>query len=379
MLCKDKIFWRLVAIVCGLLLIGKSTFLEQFGVDSQEKIFFIAVIGFGFLLYNYYELEKQYTQQTKRLEQEIMLRRVSNSLFYNVLEADLTADRILGENTLTLARFLGLDNNSYEAMIEAIVDKFVQDDFKETYREKFSRQNILKLFAKQQTRFEYELVERSDGVNYHWIRTYVCIYTDCHTGNIKIISHVKNIQEEKERELEFINKAQLDSLTKLYNKMVTQDLIMDTLGKTSGEEVHAVYLIDLDNFKIINDSFGHAAGDLVLTQIATKLKQSFRDTDIVGRVGGDEFLVMLKNVQDLEIIAKKAEQISSICREVISKNGKRIEISLSIGICLIPLHGKSFEEIYKKADKALYRAKSIGKNSFVFYAPPEFDYVKKSC
>ena len=118
---------------------------------------------------------------------------------------------------------------------------------------------------------------------------------------------MKNIQKEKERELAFINQAQRDSLTNLYNKMVTQDLIINTLENIKPNSKHALYLIDLDNFKNVNDSFGHAAGDIVLTQIADKLRQSFRETDIVGRIGGDEFLVMLKNIHDLDVVAKKAE------------------------------------------------------------------------
>lgn len=366
---KEILLSGLIAIggvsITSLVYIG----LVKVGVvgDVLERIGISLGVMFSYIFFFQYYLLKQYKKQKQRLEQEIMLRKVSNSLFYNVLEADLTLDQVLGDNALALSRFLGTHNNSYEAIIEAIVHKLVREDFQEEYLQRFSRQNILKMFASKQTNFEYEFVERSDGVNYHWVKTYVCVYQDYHSGNVRIVSHVKNIQKEKERELAFINQAQRDSLTNLYNKMVTQDLIINTLENIKPNSKHALYLIDLDNFKNVNDSFGHAAGDIVLTQIADKLRQSFRETDIVGRIGGDEFLVMLKNIHDLDVVAKKAEQISTICREIIGKNGHRIEISLSIGICIIPLDGQSFEEIFKKADKALYKAKNRGKNSFAFY------------
>ena len=328
---------------------------------------YVLVIAFIYILCCQYNILRKYYTQKKRLEQEIILRNVSNSLFYNVLEADLSENIILGENTLILANYLAVKSNNYDEIIQAIVQKLVREDFQEEYSQKFSRENILKQFENKQDGFEYEFVERSDGANYNWIKAYVKIYRDCHKGTVRIISFVENIQKEKERELEYINKAQRDSLTNLYNKMVTQDLVSESLEKILPNTKHAIYLIDLDNFKNVNDNFGHEAGDLVLKQIAEKLKKSFRETDIVGRVGGDEFLVMLKNINDKEIVIKKAEEISTICREVIGKNEKRIEISLSIGICIAPLDGYSFEELYRKADQALYRAKSKGKNSFAFH------------
>ena len=120
-------------------------------------------------------------------------------------------------------------------------------------------------------------------------------------------------------------------------------------------------MLDVDNFKQINDTYGHLVGDEVLHHIGEELKRCFRKYDVVGRVGGDEFLVFMKGIPGLEIAKKGAAKILKIFVE--NENALR-SVSASIGVALYPRDGQNFKNLYQKADEALYRAKQTGKNRY---------------
>jgi diguanylate cyclase (GGDEF)-like protein len=126
-------------------------------------------------------------------------------------------------------------------------------------------------------------------------------------------------------------------------------------------------IIDIDNFKDVNDSHGHLFGDSVLTEISGKLRDMFRSSDILGRFGGDEFIVFLKNMSDKEMIAEKARMVCDIFRDTYTGKNKDYKISGSVGVSLYPNHGKTFSDLFHKADSALYDAKCRGKDCYVIY------------
>ncbi len=354
-----------VAVVLGLIF----SLLPGAGeIWGWKRIATLLGVVFGYIYFIQYRALRKQGVQAKELAQIKMLREISGGLFSNILEADITENRIIGENAGKLATLLGLqDNDNYDAIIDAIVAQLVREEFREEYRRKFSRETIINLCMENQPGFEYEFVERSDGVNYSWVRTYVRIYRSFDTGAVRIISHVKDIQREKERELAIISRAQRDPLTNVYNKAVTKELIDEFLVSEDGRGMHAFYLIDIDNFKDINDNFGHAVGDTVISELAGKLGKIFRASDIVGRIGGDEFLILLKNVADRALVSRKAKEICNSFHDFHESNGGKVGISVSVGICTLPEDGSSFDEIYVKADVALYAAKNSGKNTFAFY------------
>ena len=124
-------------------------------------------------------------------------------------------------------------------------------------------------------------------------------------------------------------------------------------------------MIDIDNFKGLNDTLGHQAGDEFLIGFAKKLKKHFRETDVVGRIGGDEFFVFVRNISETVQIKNKAGDILDIVRSVAS-NYLQVELSGSIGISRYPANGNTVEELYACSDTALYQAKKSGKNQYVF-------------
>ncbi len=173
------------------------------------------------------------------------------------------------------------------------------------------------------------------------------------------------IHDKDHREL--VHNAQIDALTDIYNKEHTQTAIDDFLANAQTDMLHAFLIMDIDKFKHVNDTYGHAAGDQILQQVGQFLKREFRDNDIIGRIGGDEFVVFMKNISSREAATWRVQNmvchIRSIKQPAIDGN----VITLSVGVAFCPEHGTQFDELYRNADKALYQAKRGGRNNFSVY------------
>lgn len=174
-------------------------------------------------------------------------------------------------------------------------------------------------------------------------------------------------QKNQENKLKAIKKAaDTDALTGIYNRIGAQRLIVEYLHK-SNNQMSAFIIIDLDNFKKINDSLGHLQGDEVLKQVANILKENFRKTDIIARLGGDEFIVFMKNIVQKENAIISLNNLLKKLRLPYQWHEETILITGSIGVAVAPIDGATFEVLYKNADQALYNSKYSGKNGFSFY------------
>ncbi|MDR2869338.1 MAG: GGDEF domain-containing protein [Deferribacteraceae bacterium] len=161
--------------------------------------------------------------------------------------------------------------------------------------------------------------------------------------------------------------ASHDSLTKLPNLRRSQEMLTHTLTLAKRNDSHvALMFLDLDGFKEINDQHGHAAGDKVLQMIAERLKASVRDTDLVGRIGGDEFIVILSHIKEPTDAGIVASKINETIRQTIDIGGVCCNVSASIGVAVSPTNGEDWTELTKAADAAMYKVKECGKNSFLF-------------
>jgi diguanylate cyclase (GGDEF)-like protein len=129
----------------------------------------------------------------------------------------------------------------------------------------------------------------------------------------------------------------------------------------------AVLFLDLDDFKIINDTKGHDIGDEILKSVANRLSGCLRKSDILARIGGDEFIILLENIEDINQVKQAAEKILTCFRESYTINDLNFDLSTSIGISLYPENGQDAETLIKNADLALYQAKEIGKSQYAFY------------
>jgi len=162
--------------------------------------------------------------------------------------------------------------------------------------------------------------------------------------------------------------AQTDILTGLPNRAFFIDCLQEITSAPEGEAVFAILMLDLDRFKNVNDSLGHAAGDALLRQVAERLQSTLHGGDVLARLGGDEFAIIQAEYEDQHAASiDLAQRISRLIAEPFQLPGHRVEIGTSIGIAVAPEHGSRQEELLKKADLALYRSKSAGRNCYTLY------------
>lgn len=208
-------------------------------------------------------------------------------------------------------------------------------------------------------------LRRQDGAHI-WCSIHPTLFRDGQGGPSRIIMLISDIDSRKRETIVLRQKAEHDLLTGLYNRMTTMSLVDEALAKSEPENRHALFVVDIDNFKEVNDHLGHLVGDKLIVHTASALRRQFREDDVVGRVGGDEFVVFLKNVNS-QVVLSKAERVLQICRTLPSGQECGIPVSGSIGIALFPPDGSTYEELFRKADNAMYAAKNSGKGSFRVY------------
>lgn len=179
---------------------------------------------------------------------------------------------------------------------------------------------------------------------------------DISVENARTKQLIQSLEEEKE-------KNYIDSLTGIYNRTKVKEYIDDFVSKDTNMQ-GVMILMDLDNFKSINDQLGHMEGDLVLKKFAEILKTQFRTSDIVARLGGDEFIVFLPNFISKAGLETKIDHTLSIIRQELSSYYEQYNLSVSIGIAYLGGNNKTYEDLYQSTDDAMYTAKRGGKNGY---------------
>ncbi len=187
------------------------------------------------------------------------------------------------------------------------------------------------------------------------------------SGEEVIVAVVRDISERKKHEEKIRHLAYFDYLTGLHNRVFIMNELQKELDKSGAEPAQgALLFIDLDNFKRINDSFGHFFGDEVLIELANKLKNLDREQYLAARIGGDEFVILCYASGSSEAL-ETAERVLKMFREAIVIHGNTFYITCSIGIAVYPKDGSTVEDLFKNADMALYNAKDKGKDSCSFF------------
>jgi diguanylate cyclase (GGDEF)-like protein len=183
------------------------------------------------------------------------------------------------------------------------------------------------------------------------------------------VATITDITERKKTE-EHINRlAFYDPLTQLPNRRLLNERMKYGIESCRRKKVKmAVLMLDLDKFKPVNDKFGHATGDELLQQVTRRIKSRLRENDMVSRFGGDEFVILIEEVQQLTAIMHIAEDIIRIISLPFELNPNlEVQIGVSIGISICPEDGQTTDMLLKKADTAMYKAKEEGRGCFAFY------------
>jgi len=188
---------------------------------------------------------------------------------------------------------------------------------------------------------------------------------------IKFIGNLVNVNSQVLHEQELKAQAETDLLSGLLNKIYMEKNISKFISENKQSAFGAFFIIDLDNFKQVNDKLGHTYGDQAICDTANKLTLVFSEKDFIGRIGGDEFCVFLClksiNKNPLEVVENKASVLKEILAEDYTNGETSVHVTPSIGISLFPKHSSSYKELFTKADSALYHVKNNGKNNFIIY------------
>ena len=202
--------------------------------------------------------------------------------------------------------------------------------------------------------------------SYAFIQEYEMIFmlVFCVLVGILVIYIARKNNREK---VKLLAVAQRDALTGLYNKDYTQKFIERILQQESGQ--HGFVILDVDYFKSVNDSYGHLVGDKVLSMLGKFLQGQFREDDIVGRIGGDEFVILMRNISDRDKAEQRIHNLLKNLPEMKIEEMDNRSITISVGVALAPDNGNTFIELYRHADQALYETKRGGRNGYSIYNP----------
>ena len=260
-------------------------------------------------------------------------------------------------------RIFGLTPQQFAATYEAFLESVHPDD-RQAVEDAVNRA----LQEKQPYRMDHRVV-RPDGTE-RIVHEQAEVTFDETGRAVRMVGTVQDVTEYRETQERLSYLAYFDPLTGLPNRQQLHDHLLWTMKEAdSRERLVAVLFLDLDRFKNINDTLGHDVGDELLQEVAARLKASVRPGDIVSRLGGDEFTLILANVAHVDDVTRVAQKLLDQFLPPFRIAGRDLFISPSIGITLYPLNDNSPENLLKNADIAMYHAKQMGRNNFQFYAP----------
>jgi len=268
------------------------------------------------------------------------------------------------ESSPVLNRIFGIGDD-YERSVESWLALVHPDD----------RQSMADYFAhdviEEHGRFdrEYRIVSHDDGIE-RWVLGLGKLEFDARGQPLRMVGTIQDITERKRAEETIRHLAYHDALTDLPNRTLFEDRLTVALAQVRRkEQLVAVMFLDLDRFKVVNDTVGHTFGDQLLQAVAERLTGLLRDGDTVARMGGDEFTVLLPDIVGVEDATEIAERAIEACRQPWNIDGQEFHVSTSIGIAIYPGDGEDAESLIRNADTAMYRAKELGRDNYQLYTP----------
>ncbi|MGO4888402.1 diguanylate cyclase domain-containing protein [Anaerobacillus sp. MEB173] len=374
---------RLLAIVITIIEIAYVLFTYfTFGHEQLLSLFIILLIlPFVWLLAkrydDLYQSHQQVLGEKKEIDEQIRVTNQKNRdyelLFYSLEGAFYTFD--VSNNKVFFSKGLeqiyGYPVETFKSNPNLWREVIHPDDYGKI--EKDEQQLQLGL----STRIEYRIFHPKLGEK--WVMKLTTPIQSSEGKIEKISGQMVDITKQKQLENELKQMAYYDELTDLPNRKALDRHIQKALARSKRHNHNfTIMFIDLDDFKVVNDTMGHDAGDLLLIEVVNRLNESLREEDLIARIGGDEFIVVLEETNKVEIedIAKRIIEKISLPYML---NEKEANISLSIGISMYPDDGEDKETLIEHADKAMYYAKFNGKNNFKIYTSDlnEMEFNKK--
>lgn len=300
------------------------------------------------------------------LEYQRLFAQSTRGLYESIHEYNITENCASDESTRRYLTSLGMSEDaSYDEALKKLAVQHARPQFAKKILNTFSRENVLKSFAEGVKSLRCEFMYSNDERHWYWVRWVASIFQWEIDNSVRMFIYLQNIDAEKSNEIQLMEMAQRDSGTGLYNKKATTDIIEDILSRGTPQRKHAFLILDIDHLKEINDTLGHAFGDVVIMNFVNTFRRRFRARDIMGRIGGDEFVIFIRDAINKDWVLMQVQALVKRLNMTVEHDGKSSVVSTSIGLAMYPESGEDFNTLYKNADTALYQAKQRGRNCFV--------------
>ena len=302
--------------------------------------------------------EREREQAYAKWRNEVSMMMESGDIIYEWELSRDVCESVSDEDSSPIPRNSGLN-----AAMLIYAEKNIHEDDRQAFLTMMNRARLIDCYTdgKFQDFMEYRLMQPAGGIR--WYKLTVQLVSGHNVGEIRGYFVFQDISEAKRAEIEMRARAEIDALTGALNRGTFIARAGELLELEENAK-HAFLMVDLDGFKQVNDTLGHSAGDQALTQLVSTIRSRLRGSDYIGRIGGDEFIIMMRNIPNENIAEVKVRQLCSSLRRKLADG---VELSVSIGVSMYPGDGRIFDDLYKNADIALYQAKQSGKNCFCFF------------
>lgn len=296
--------------------------------------------------------------------QQMRAMSLSSRILASIQEGVLVVDSELRVKAVNEA-FMRTTGKKREDLLEASVENLIHHGRR--------RDDVSELLTRAQRESQTVLVNRKQGAPYDALLNSSRLddledYDQLGPLTIMILTDVSRLKD-AERQLSRL--AFLDQLTGLGNRNYLNNLLQEIRVRPPERQKGALMFLDLDSFKLVNDTLGHDAGDQLLVEFSRRLRDLVRDNDHLIRLGGDEFVLFLEGADSQENVEPLAEKVIEISEKPFHVAGRELTVSCSVGIAFLTHESEASGQLLKQADIAMYEAKSRGKNNFVFFAPSQ--------
>lgn len=367
--CSNQLQSELTQIIQATLK-KKETITKELSLTKQEWVKLTTV---------YYESLHQAKPtvlvmlQDITAEKSIYLNYLEETQFYHMLLSEKVAYGHINVSKNTFYAMGGVwdlynefvDQLTYTQLYIRFINKVVHPEDRKAYLELMNCDNLLQSYRNGTTRLKYEFRRIIEQNKMMWMEIEILLFQEPMNHDMMGLMFLNNIDERKKSNFQLQYQSEIDQLTNVFNKVSTENQINKILQENT-TAAHAFMILDLDNFKDINDHFGHKIGDELLIQFSSSLRAVFYENCIIGRFGGDEFLVFMKNIQGEEDVKR---QLNTLYHTL----NQRTTIAFSAGVTIV--NGKtSYDQMFAQADQALYDVKYTHKGSYGFYHIEQVTY-----
>ncbi len=310
-----------------------------------------------------YDISAEKAAQARVLQEKEYKKAISERAMLS-FDIDLDTRRVLNGGKKFMEMIEDFRDLDYETIFKFLLENnTLKEDFDRLY-EFFSQKHMCKEFSFGHDFLEIEFQMKNDDNKYYWVKASVHIVFDMVSKHRIMYGLIDNITEQKNLHDELQNKAEIDELTQLINRAKTVQVVNDYIANKRPGVYGAFIILDLDNFKMVNDSYGHMAGDVVLKEFAANIRKTVKAYDDVGRLGGDEFVVLMKDFKTIEDIYSRCKTLNDLLSVEFTFGDSTFTQRCSIGVTIIDNDTKDFEELYNNSDRALYTSKRSGKSKY---------------